>query len=140
MTCGSGAGSRDADGAPEPPEALLQVPAGALWAVQAASSGMPAIPAAPTPTALSNERRSEGSELILVAIDSLWFMDNPPPGSAWGAELTPSPMMDPCPFLRQGRCARVWVLGRRDLGAAPPQPPTNPTNPANLAASFWLPY
>ena len=62
---------------------LLPAPAGAFWAVQAASSGIPAMPAAPTPTAFSSERRSEGSEPIPVAIDSLWFMDNPPPDTAW---------------------------------------------------------
>lgn len=64
--------------------------------------GIPAMPTAPTPTALSSERRSEGSEPIFIAIYSLWFMDNPPPDTAWGAELTPSPMMDPRRCLRQG--------------------------------------
>ena len=85
--------------------------------MQAASSGVPAMPAAPMPNAFSSERRSEGSELILAAIYSFWFMDNTPPDNTlpdtvWGAEPTPSPMMDPWRYLRQG-----W-WGRRGLPTA----------------------
>lgn len=66
------------------------------------------MPAAPTPTAFSSERRSEGSEPILIAIDSLWFMDTTPPDNnlpdtAWGAEQTPSFMMDPRRGFETGR-------------------------------------
>jgi hypothetical protein len=61
------------------------------------------MPAAPTPTAFSSERRPEGTEPILIAIDSLWFMDNPPPDTAWSAELTPSFMMDPRRCFETGR-------------------------------------